>query len=628
MGRSGKKRYSAEIKKTAIAKVVDSGISPKLVAGEIGISVSTLRRWIKESGTSTQSTKPGTKQTSTDARNDYSEQLLRCCYRAFDRSNDAIAIIGKDQHTYCNSNYLKLFGYPGLSDLKTLSFFSLVPSQQRPRIEQLLERFSQATDGPSVELEVHCSKSDGQNFSANIEFSRFPGDDDLVQLTLRQPSDELLADGFQSLVKKDSLTGMFSRQAFLEELHELAKEIKTDRSRSALIFIEIDKFESVQKKAGYKNSDIIIQNLAERIEDVFKDARINARFDCHAFSTILESSKDVDPLLLAKKVNQVISEHVFQLDNQSLSISCSVGVCWINPADKNDVELQVSRAAYACSVAQGAGGNSLHVYDPMEDTLSDEQQKIWTERVINALRTNNNFSMVYQPIVSLHGNADENYEAFLRMNNNSGDEFLPGKFIPAAEQAGLMRVVDRWVIRHAVKLLGERSRPGKQLSIFINLSRDILIDESFIGWLKNLIDEKGISPNSMVFEIGEHDVVTHINQAKNLVKGLKTLSCRVALDHFGSGLNSFSLLEHIDADYLKLDGSLIQDLSSNKASQIALKSITELARSMDKATIAEFVQDASNLATLWQCGVSYIQGYFLQEPSRALNYDFSSNDFT
>jgi len=245
---------------------------------------------------------------------------------------------------------------------------------------------------------------------------------------------------------------------------------------------------------------------------------------------------------------------------------------------------------------------------------------------MDALKSDQRFSMVYQPIVSVDGNDGENYEAFLRMNAPDGSQHLPGNFIPAAEQAGLMQVVDQWVIRHASRVLAKETSTGRRLSIFIKLSKDSLRNDRFSAWLGRLIEEKSIPASTLVFQLTEADVMTHLAQAKVMVEAIRALGCRIVLDRFGSDLNSFSLLHHLDVDFLKIDGALVHDLSSNRASQMAVKSITEMARSLGKTTIAGFVQDAGSLAILWQCGVDYIQGYFLQEPSSAMDYDFSESE--
>ena len=150
-----------------------------------------------------------------------------------------------------------------------------------------------------------------------------------------------------------------------------------------------------------------------------------------------------------------------------------------------------------------------------------------------------------------------------------------------------------------------------------------MLDEELIGFIQSRLKEARLPGDAIIFEIAEKDASQHLKHAKALVKTLQELRCQTALEHFGAGPNSFQLLKHLPVDFLKIDGSFIHNLASNNDNQAMVKSILDTASSMNKQCIAEYVQDAHSLAVLWQSGIDYIQGNFLQEPSEALNYDFS-----
>ncbi|HDK03182.1 MAG TPA: EAL domain-containing protein, partial [Gammaproteobacteria bacterium] len=157
----------------------------------------------------------------------------------------------------------------------------------------------------------------------------------------------------------------------------------------------------------------------------------------------------------------------------------------------------------------------------------------------------------------------------------------------------------------------------------VKLSAASIIGGDLVEWLSETLKERRLPGDAVVLEIAESVAFTHLKQAKALVKQIRELHCGLALDHFGSGLNSFNLVKHLPADYLKIDGTFMRDLAENRETQDTVKSLTDMAHSMGKLTIAEWVEDAGTLAVLWQCGVNYIQGYFLQEPDATLSYDFS-----
>lgn len=258
--------------------------------------------------------------------------------------------------------------------------------------------------------------------------------------------------------------------------------------------------------------------------------------------------------------------------------------------------------------------------------LNTADYALWAERVASALDDDSLFSIVYQPIVNLKGGAEACYEALLRMHNAGGDEYLPGKFMPAAQQAGLMGPIDAWVIRHTAKLIKSETAHGRYLTIFVNISRDSLVSETFCSELAQLISEYKIDPQSFVFEVPESELVDCGTRCQSVLVGIRALGCGLALDHFSGREAAFGLLNSIEVDFIKLDGTLIRELAEGSAGRDQILGLARDLSARGKLSIASRVQDAEMVALLWQCGVNYVQGYFLQQPSKALDYDFLSDD--
>jgi EAL domain-containing protein (putative c-di-GMP-specific phosphodiesterase class I) len=236
----------------------------------------------------------------------------------------------------------------------------------------------------------------------------------------------------------------------------------------------------------------------------------------------------------------------------------------------------------------------------------------------------NQFKLLFQPIVSLQGETTEKYEVFLRMLNDEEEYIMPAQFLPIAEQTGQIAQVDRWVIKHAVQTLAEHRSKGAETQFFIKVSAATLQDEELVQHISKCIKEARLPGDALIFEIAEKHASQYLKHAKAFIKTLKELHCKSALEHFGASSNSFQLLKHLPVDYLKIDGSLMDNLASDSSSQDTVKSILDTAHSMEKQCIAELVQDAHSLAVLWQSGINFIQGNFLQEPTETLCYDFSS----
>lgn len=257
----------------------------------------------------------------------------------------------------------------------------------------------------------------------------------------------------------------------------------------------------------------------------------------------------------------------------------------------------------------------------------DDDQAVWEERIRRALRERHLFSIVYQPIVHLGGAADACYEALLRLHDEQGGEYLPASFLPAAERAGLMGVVDQWVVRQAALQVQSEWAAGRTVRVFVNLSRATLLNAEFGAWFARLLEHVRIAPEAFVFEVPESVLMLHLPQCRAAMRELRALGCGIALDHFGGGAEAFALLQDVEVDYLKFDAALTRGLTDHRENLLRLRELANRAQALKVRTIVSRVQDARSVALLWQTGVDYVQGYFLQQPSKALDYDFVNGDY-
>ena len=257
----------------------------------------------------------------------------------------------------------------------------------------------------------------------------------------------------------------------------------------------------------------------------------------------------------------------------------------------------------------------------------DAQHALWTERVVEALKEDHLFSIVYQPIVHLAGVAPAAYEALLRMHDEGGGMYLPGSFLPAAQQAGLMGVIDHWIIRRVLKVVQAERSGGRAIRLFVKLSRDSLLSEDFCTWLGRLIIDQCVDPAALVFEILEADLAQYGRRCLPVLAGLHDLGCGIALDHFAGREAAIAALDGAALlDFVKFDASLMIGSHTEAAAQKRATDAIESLVSLGKQTIACCVQDAASVTLLWKYGVDYIQGYFLQQPSKALDYDFLESE--
>jgi len=424
--------------------------------------------------------------------------------------------------------------------------------------------------------------------------------------------------------KKDLLTGLFNYQFFMDEFEQLLIKTAAQGVQHGLFYLELDNFNVIKEKAGIAAGDLVLGDIAKVLGGSLEDdSHIIARYGDNAFVVLKKETNQQSAQQAAELIRNNIEKHVYAVVGQSVPhTTCSIGIS-ISSGNSSNAQDIISHAQIACQVAKSGGGNKVHLFDEKTDAqASKESDKKW-EHTIRAALNENRFRLVFQPIVNLHSKPAENYEILLRMLDEDNKEILPGEFMSAAEHSGLMPELDRWVVNNALTELADRRGAGKDTTFFIKLSGMTLNDKGFPPWLSKQLNSIKLPGDSIVFEISESLAIRYPTQIKKFINWLKVLHCRSALDHFGTHPQSLDLMKELSADYLKIDRSFMHNLSGNKENKDKVKSIVGTAHALNKLTIAEFVQDANCLSVLWQCGVDYIQGYFLQRPDTAMMYEFS-----
>ena len=246
--------------------------------------------------------------------------------------------------------------------------------------------------------------------------------------------------------------------------------------------------------------------------------------------------------------------------------------------------------------------------------------------LINEAIEQHKFMLLFQPIISLRGDSDEHYEVFLRMLDRSGEQMTPGEFLRTAIDNGVAGKIDRWVILQSIKMLSAHRAKGHNTRLTINVTSNSVADPEFIQWLGVAIKAARLPSDAVIFQITERDTATYVRQTREFVEGLKKLHCRASLSRFGVQSEPFELLKHIPVDFVKLDGSLIEDLNDEPSLKDDMTKMIRNLQGAGKLTIVPMVESANVLSALWQAGANYIQGHYLQEPTTSMDYDFSTDD--
>jgi diguanylate cyclase (GGDEF)-like protein len=407
----------------------------------------------------------------------------------------------------------------------------------------------------------------------------------------------------------------------MEALKESVAKTTQGKGSSVLLYIEPDNFKSVKDALGVAGSDLVLADIAQILSTTAPGTAVLARYAGTAFTVLLEGQQPAQAQALAERLRLAVGEKIFEVEGKSVTTTISIGVSRINEKTP-DAKKPLSQAESACAIAKDKGGNRVHNYSEEDEIAIQEADKKMLSTLRLALK-NDRFSLQFQPIVSLHAEPGERYEVLLRLLDQDGNIILPGEFLPAAKQADLMTEIDRWVIKNAAKALLGKRKLGKEIQFFIKLSSESLRDPGLLTWLSKLLQAGRLHGGSMVFEINEQAAIENLAVTKTFANGLKQLHCNFALDHVASETDSLDYLKHLSINFIKIDGRHIQNIN-NEDSQEIIQAITDMGRKNGFQTIAEHVQDPGCLAVLWQHGVNFIQGHYLQKPEDKMDYDFSS----
>ncbi len=427
---------------------------------------------------------------------------------------------------------------------------------------------------------------------------------------------------------KDLLTGLYNKPYFLAELEHVFSQISASSDTChGMLYIRLNKTNELVAQIGAASADLVLAEIANCINEHIPGSALLARFDDFNFTALLQQTEVKQLKVIADMICNTITRHNIEITGEKVPhVSLSIGIS-ISGQNVNTAPLLISTAQLACKEAIIAGGSQARLFEAgdidQQDVVNDEHQP--GQHIQLALKENR-FKLLYQPIVSLQSKTAENYEILLRMVDEDQNEIPPGEFMPTAVEAGLMPAIDRWVTRNALSELSERRLDGKDTSFFIKIDHTTLSDNDFHPWLSERLRAAKIPGDALVFEISERSDLKDPEQVSYFIEQLKILHCRSGLDHFGDNEGSIERLERLPVDFIKIDRNLVQNINEEDAIKSKVKQLLDTAHEKEIRAIAEFVQNAKTLSSLWSCGMDYIQGYFLQQPDGTMDYDFTDEN--
>ena len=398
----------------------------------------------------------------------------------------------------------------------------------------------------------------------------------------------------QHLADHDHLTGIFNRRRLLEELDEqLRMAARTGRGGAALV-VDLDHFKFINDTHGHVAGDTILRTVGEVLRARLRSTDVVARLGGDEFAMVLPEVSAERAMTIAHELRQLLA-------GRDSPIAASIGVVHFTGSEELTADEILVCADTALYEAKERGGAQARLY-----TGQATGALRWVQRIRTALEEDR-LVLHGQPILDLRSGQIAKHELLVRMLGDDGELIAPGAFLPTAERFGLIREIDAWVTRQGLSL----AAAGR--AVTINLS-GYSVTEAMIESLARGAVVGGLDPATVTFEITETAALTNLDAARQFVESLAGLGFSVALDDFGTGFGSFVYLKHIPAKFLKIDMEFVRGLRQSPVDQEVVRSIVGIARSLDKQTIAEGVEDAATLELLRAYGVDYVQGFAIGRP--------------
>ena len=422
----------------------------------------------------------------------------------------------------------------------------------------------------------------------------------------------------QHLVNHDDLTGLCNRRRLEQQLELVVAHARKRGKISALLYIDLDHFKVINDAEGHAAGDRLLIEVANVFRHEIGMAGLLARISSDEYTVLFEDITEDEALKVAERVRQVMENFQFTTNNNTYHIGTSIGVAIINPGDIITSSEILARADQACYVAKTHGRNIVHLFNKEDTEMLTLRSAIhWVPLIRDAL-AHNKFMLVFQPVLDLKNKTITHYETLIRMIDNDGKLIEPNNFIPVAEKMGLIHDIDLWVVNRAIDILHELPEKHKNTSFNINLSSHAFQDTALLPLLKEKLANTGIDAGRITFEITETAAIANFSQTREMIMNIRELGGRFALDDFGSGFSSFNYIKEFPVDYLKIDGAFISNLLHDQVDQTLIKSMIEIAKKLNKKTVAEFVESKKVLDLLIQYGADFAQGYFIGKPSAEL----------
>lgn len=622
-----------------------------------------------------------------DWKERYSSAETRC-EELMDSSKNAIALVQDGTYIYANEPFSQLMGYSDPDDIIMAPVIDTIDSSFQNEIKPFLKPLDAdgevgkstislsfvTTDGQKTDVETSIfqieyqgdaalqfliKNSTARNLVTNIgggienDTTEIDRDSSAIELELSEIDLELPeivvdeidlklhetvgTDVPEIIPRQDkayaqqTTTFTIDPQVTLDNIDlAISSAQSSDGKNSLILCIQSEQDEQIRRDTSEDNANQVLEALAAFILQQTNNTTVYSQDKQGVINFVIADFTLQEGKQFAATLCQQVAEHTFKvgLQNMLLSISASIGLITKNTASAQVCIEQCLKTLEDAdtNLSNIPGGDKVYVIDALTQTdfsIESEEKVILFGQQLLEKRL---IGIAFQPIVGLNDESAEFYEVLMRPKIEEYPENIPPNFIGKVFESPIATEIDRWVILETIKKLGEKHKTAPNTCLFINLSAATINDEKFSPWLRLAIRTANTPSANITFQLRESDAGRYIAQSKTLIQQLNTIGCKVAMTHFGLSSNPLLVLEKLAVNFVKLDRQLIKNIKAGGDEQEETQQLISLLKEKEQHCIAPFVESPTLIPTLWQGGVEYIQGHYIQAPGSEMDYGFNEED--
>lgn len=533
---------------------------------------------------------------------------------------EAVAFVQEGLHLHANPAYLELFGLPSLDDLQSVTLLDLIASEQRRAVRDFLRQREMDNLADPSEIATTCLRADGSRFQALLCAVQGESEGEpCLRLILRETGGVETREPGRAHAGPRGCDGY---QALVAALDARIGADGTVERPFVLILVRAPGAGDLLRALGLSRGLRSIESLGQSLSAVIPESGQVYPIAGTGFAVLADAPDAATGQALEQRIRAEARLTPPPGSEVSAQLECDLGRVFAAATVESPVEL--IDEAYRLSLESTRGNAQATGATPRPTSLAargkqtpEDGDDAMSAKIQQAL-DNDRFLLVYQPIVSLLGDSQENYSVLVRLIDETENLLEARDFIGPAIRNGFIERIDKWAIREATRAIGEHRSAGHALNFFINLAEDSFRDPGLIIWICDCLREFDVRGSWLTFVFQEELVEANLASLTRLIEALRKIKCRSAINRFGASERPEALLQAIPVDFVLFQADYAQGLADDPIKQRKLLELANLAQEYNVKSVVTGVEEARTLTILWSGGVDYVQGNFLQRPSPTL----------